>query len=549
MDPEPGKFELGLSAYALIWHCLIFFSSRPNEFSPGPLGVGVSLALPSHKHIFVRKPIAIKTRSCQGKADLCAPPWTMTCWRGRVICFFFLIYVERNIFCLFASFSLRVEDSEERQLAIKAIGTDKQSASSSSSSSSIERSGRACGSTMSSVLHIDAEGKLVIWRQADLDTLLIGRGQDAFDARQQVRSLLIRDVDEIREECPVLPCLRELTIRVDGQKLQRFPSALRASALPSLQRLTLICDGNYAGAVWVWPALKGCFDHLREITVEYFAMPMDILDPLLRQLPSLTTLHLRRNGIDNRRCQILAQILRQHAYLNLTQLNLEGNHIGAQGCLHLRQVIQQHACPNLTRLDLHDNDIGTEGCASLAGAMREPYPPAMARIRLGLESLGADNCVTVARTLGRLPCSYLTHLDLGANGIGTEGCMHLAKALREHACPGLLELFLPQNRICSVGFADLVHSLCEGCPAIRELHLWSNRIDILPDALRMLRSLVLLDVSDTPVDTIPPTLYGLILQLETLTIDRTVLVSRLPRACRSDLNALKGYLRQLQQQS
>ena len=84
-------------------------------------------------------------------------------------------------------------------------------------------------------LAVDAQGKLEIHdSQDDLDTLLCGNEQDVTGAREQVRTLVIKDVRRIPEESPELPSLQDLTIIVDGSTLESLPRVLRADALPAL---------------------------------------------------------------------------------------------------------------------------------------------------------------------------------------------------------------------------------------------------------------------------------------------------------------------------
>ena len=56
-------------------------------------------------------------------------------------------------------------------------------------------------------LQVDAQGRLAILSQDDLDALLSGTGQDAIDARRDVRSLVIYSVYRIRWSWPVLASL------------------------------------------------------------------------------------------------------------------------------------------------------------------------------------------------------------------------------------------------------------------------------------------------------------------------------------------------------
>ena len=208
---------------------------------------------------------------------------------------------------------------------------------------------RVCADTSSS---LSSPSKLEIYDQAELDDLLSGRGQDARDARQNVRSLDIRRVERVPEEWPRLPSLQHLSITVDKMSLAEFPRVLRASALPALRSLNLKCEDDYGDRAWAYPVLEGRFEQLNDIQIDGFGMERNALDAVLRQLPNLTTLKLIANNIGTEGCGHLAEALREHACPNLTHLDLGSNGIVAEGCGHLAEALREHACPSLTHLHL-----------------------------------------------------------------------------------------------------------------------------------------------------------------------------------------------------
>ena len=395
-----------------------------------------------------------------------------------------------------------------------------------------------------SELRVDMQGKLKILRQADLDGLLSGNRQDAIDARRHVRTLVIQGDRRIPEEWLTLPSLQHLSITVNKETLVQFPRVLCASALPALQRLSLLCVSRMGASEWACPVLEGRFEQLNEITIEGFAMKMNALDALLLQLPSLTTLRLWKNKIGAEGCLRLAQSLQQHGSPRLSVLDLSANDIGPVGCAALGQALELHACPDLSVLDLEQNNIGDEGCAHLARALQQPSVSNVSRIRLGLQCIGADDCAGVARTLRRWPCIYLTHLNLAANDIGSQGCAYLAQALQQHACPNLCVLALEDNDIGNQGIIHLARGCNEGCPRIQEqLDLWDNGLHTPPDVVGELRSLTALSVDYNRTRGIPPTPYGLISKLETFKINCNSLEEKSRQASRKGLEALKRYLR------
>ena len=115
-------------------------------------------------------------------------------------------------------------------------------------------------SASTSGLIVDAQGKLTILSQGDLNALLRTTGQDVPDARHIVRDLVIKYVNDTPEDWPSLPCLQYLKITISGTlHLKRFPRTLHASALPALERLVL--RSRYSQTqLWARSALdKGAF--------------------------------------------------------------------------------------------------------------------------------------------------------------------------------------------------------------------------------------------------------------------------------------------------
>ena len=207
---------------------------------------------------------------------------------------------------------------------------------------------------MSSSLSPPSE--LQISHQAELDDLLSGTGQDAREARHNVRSLDIRKVECVGEEWPRLRCLQHLSISVDKRNLAEFPRVLRASALPALRSLKLDCEKNYGDRKWACPLLEGRFEQLNHIHIEQFRMERKALDAVLHQVPNLAHLDLGSNYIGNEGCGQLAEALRERACPNLTHLHLDRNNIGNEGCGQLALGLKE-GCPHLQTLDLQNNSI------------------------------------------------------------------------------------------------------------------------------------------------------------------------------------------------
>ena len=127
----------------------------------------------------------------------------------------------------------------------------------------VQRECACLSADMSSSLSSPSE--LKISDQAQLDDLLSGRGQDARDARHNVRSLHIRGVKRIRKEWPRLPSLEQLTITADIKTLAEFSRVLRASAC-----LKLECPDDFLSERWAHPVLEGRFEQLNGIQIKYF---------------------------------------------------------------------------------------------------------------------------------------------------------------------------------------------------------------------------------------------------------------------------------------
>lgn len=72
-----------------------------------------------------------------------------------------------------------------------------------------------------------------------MNDFLSGSGQDAIDARQYVRTLVIDDVTCASDNWPNLPTLQGLTIQVNNGSRAKYSCVLCISALPTLQRLTI----------------------------------------------------------------------------------------------------------------------------------------------------------------------------------------------------------------------------------------------------------------------------------------------------------------------
>ena len=216
-----------------------------------------------------------------------------------------------------------------------------------------------------SALKVGPLGYLSIFNRYDLDRLLSGRTQDADDARQRVRTLVIANVDHIPDDWPLLPSLQHLSMTADSKFLQHSPRALHASRLPALQSLTLRCQGSGGiQARWACPVLSGRLQQLQDVTIESLAVDADAIGAVLLQ-PALAHLAIVRSDIGDEGCANLAQILRQHACPSLARLQLEQNKIGAKGCAYLAQVLRQRGCPNLVHLGLGENNVGDQGCAAV----------------------------------------------------------------------------------------------------------------------------------------------------------------------------------------
>ena len=335
-------------------------------------------------------------------------------------------------------------------------------------------------------LRADAQGRMrVDGDQEALHDLLRGTEGDAADAREQVRTLIIQNVDHIpADDWAVVRNLEELSIDADGNTLTEFPRELHASALPALQRLTLRCQNNHEGEQrWACPVLVGSFQQLNTIIVQGLAMGEDAIAALLQR--SLTILHLVWNGIGTEGCRHLAQAFQQQqqeerASPDLTHLHLRSNKIGDEGCRHLAEALRQRASRTLTHLSLYYNGIGADGCYHLVQALEQSACRGLIHLDLGENKIAVRGCGYLAEALQKRVCPDLVRLDLQKNGIGAEGCKYLAQALRtEDVCPNLEHLNLQGNRIGEVGCKQLVLCLrALARPTLASLHLGQNDIGI-----------------------------------------------------------------------
>ena len=81
--------------------------------------------------------------------------------------------------------------------------------------------------------------------------------------------------------------------------------------------------------------------------------------------PTLTTLYLSYNQIDDSEASGLAAALQHNS--TLTSLDLSGNSIGASGASWLAAALQHNS--TLTSLDLSHNNFGDDGISNFAGVI------------------------------------------------------------------------------------------------------------------------------------------------------------------------------------
>ena len=268
-------------------------------------------------------------------------------------------------------------------------------------------------------LAVDAEGKLHIETQDKLDDLLSGNSSRCDTARRSVLDLSICDgvyssVARIAEAWPSFPRLEALSIAVNGDSLESFPSVLSSSIAPALQHLSLALSSFKCE--WECPELQGHFVALQSLHIDGFPLSYEaVLEAMLRplqagRLPRLSKLTLWNNGMGAAGCATLSLALRDQVCAKLTLLNLDGNGIGDEGCAALAKALREGACPALTHLSLERNCIGDEGCASLGEGVQSCFD-------LECLNLRCNDISALPDALGELQA--LSTLDISGNSVRT----------------------------------------------------------------------------------------------------------------------------------
>lgn len=188
-----------------------------------------------------------------------------------------------------------------------------------------------------------------------------------------------------------------------------------------------------------------------------FSLPKKNWSPLLRNLivdlPRLTTLDLKNNGIGSENAIQLFRLLYEHCkhlvYIDVSDNNLEdesmeavpplltdrslevlvlsNNHLTSCGVVELNKGVEKNS--SLTELALGGNELGNMGVLALAQTALSH--PSLSVLDLRNNHIGDYGAVCLAYEMeNRQTTSALLQLNLANNDIGDEGLEAISEALR-----------------------------------------------------------------------------------------------------------------------
>lgn len=223
---------------------------------------------------------------------------------------------------------------------------------------------------------------------------------------------------------------------------ERFPE-LRFQGLSSSHALTLgLALARSAGA--------SALQRLRLEECRITAEAIQLWAPALSELKELKVLNLAHNQLELRGLEVVLQALGSS---QLEELILTDNLLGPKAGRLVAELLLQ--VPSLVTVNLSENFLQEEGAAMFAKVLRGAAP----RARLSLDLSSNDLRVAGAKALSSLlETDAVRSLELAANRLHDFGIKAMAQALKGHRA-SLIFLGLQENNISDEGVTALLEAL------------------------------------------------------------------------------------------